>query len=163
MVLEKMLRSLSVSVVLLFAFATSANTQDEEAASSIMFSWYPTNEACNASIAETVSLRALLRSPEDFHDKCVRTEGFYRSGALFIRERDIRRKYPSQNEVSAKRRLGVYAEQALIEQLSKSQGKVTELVGLVSNCDSLWSENTIMVMGYCHHTGGPIIGVAQKK
>ena len=158
-----MLRSLFAFVALLFVFATSANTQDEEATSSVVFSWYPTNDACNASIAETVSLSALLHSPEDFQNKCVRTEGFYKAGALFIRERDLRRKYPSQNEVSAKRRLGVYAEQSLMEQLSKSQGKVTELVGLLSDCESLWSENTIGVMGYCHYTSGPIIGVAQEQ
>ncbi|MEL6728269.1 MAG: hypothetical protein AAFP81_02020 [Pseudomonadota bacterium] len=156
-------RPLCLALFLLFASATLANAQDEKSAtSSIVFSWYPTKDACNGSIAETVSLDALLRSPEDFQETCVRTEGFYKAGALFMHAHDLRRKYPSQNEVSAKRRLGVYAEQSLMEQLTRSQGNRVELVGLVSHCDALWGENTIMVMGYCHHTGGPIIGLTQE-
>ncbi|MCR9271197.1 MAG: hypothetical protein NXH72_14485 [Hyphomonadaceae bacterium] len=114
-------------------------------------------------MAEPVSLDLLLKAPDDYRDKCVRTEGFYTAGALFMRERDLGRKYPSHNEESAKRRLAVYAEQGRMDELSRAQGKLVELVGLVSNCDSLWSENTIMVMGYCHYTGGPIIGLAPRQ
>lgn len=90
----------------------------------------------------------------------MRTEGFYLARALFTRERDLRRKYPAQNDASAARRLGVYFGQDQLAKLKRSEGKQINLVGLISHCDSLWSENTIMVMGYCHHTSGPIIGLA---
>lgn len=90
----------------------------------------------------------------------MRTEGLYLARALFTRERDLRRKYPAQNEASADRRLGIYFGQNQLDKLERAEGKKVELVGLVSHCESLWSENTIMVMGYCHYTGGPILGLA---
>lgn len=147
-----------------FWFATTIagmlNAQEGETKLSILQTWQPTVDACNASIAENVSLDELLRTPDTFQGKCVRTEGFYLARALFSRERDLQRKYPSQNDASAKRRLGVYFGPDQLDKLERAEGKRINLVGLISHCDSLWGENTIMVMGYCHHTGGPIIGLA---
>lgn len=136
------------------------NTQDDDVQLSVLHSWQPTAEACNTSIAESVSLDDLLQTPDTFQGKCVRTKGFFRARALFIRERDLRRKYPSQNDASANRRLGIYFGHDQLDKLESVEGKRVNLVGLISNCDSLRGEDTMMIMGYCHYTDGPIIGLA---
>ncbi|MEC7289356.1 MAG: hypothetical protein VXW22_04590 [Pseudomonadota bacterium] len=141
------------------AFASVLHAQDENRQFTILQNWQPTDEACNPSIAVSVSLSDLLREPDSHQGMCVRIEGFYRGRALFLQKRDIRRKYPSQNKTSENRRLGIYASDDQFRELARSDATKVRLVGLVSRCDALRDANTIMVMGYCHYTDGPIIGL----
>ena len=136
------------------------HAQDEGTKLEVLKTWQPTVEACSSSPAETVSLDDLLQTPDVYQGKCVRTEGFFVAGALFIKERDIRREFPAQNEASADRRLGVYSGQEQSAKLRRASGKKVDVIGLVSHCASLRTEDTVMVMGYCHYTDGPVIGLA---
>lgn len=129
---------------------------------SVLYSWHPTEEACNSSIATRVSLEDLLSASETYQGKCVRTVGYYTTPALFVRERDLHRSLPVQNENSAQTRLGIYATQSQFDQLFLLEDSKVEVVGQISSCTALYDENPGMVLGYCHHTLGPIIGLAVK-
>jgi hypothetical protein len=48
---------------------------------------------------------------------------------------------------------------AIMVGLSASLDLCAHVVGELWDCDDLDGPNVLMVMGYCHYTGGPFIGV----
>lgn len=136
--------------------------QERKDTRSVLYSWHPTEEACNSSIATQVSLEDILSASETFQGKCVRTVGYYTTPALFVHERDLHRSLPVQNENSAQSRLGVYATQSQFDQFMSLEDSKVEVVGQISSCEALHDKNLGMVLGYCHYTLGPIIGLAVK-
>lgn len=148
------------SIVLSLIICGLSHAQENKETLSVLYSWHPNEDVCNSSIAERVSLDDLLKSPDEYQGACVRTEGYYTTPALFIRERDLHRRLPIQNEKSAGRRLGIYATQSQFDQLTPLEDSEVEVVGLISNCEELYQDNAMMVLGYCHYSLGPIIGLA---
>jgi len=145
--------------LLLLLSSVWASAQEPSDELYIVTNWQPPIEKCNKENTKTVTLETLLSSPEVYLGHCVSTEGFYRARAIFIKKRDLRRKYPASNKRNANRRVGIYANETQLEKLQKEDGKLLKLSGVVSDCSELHGENVIMVMGYCHHTSGPFIGL----
>jgi hypothetical protein len=150
------------SIVLSAIICGLSQAQENKETLSVLYSWHPNEDVCNSSIAKRVSLDDLLSSPDDYQGKCIRTEGYYITPALFMRKSDLHRRLPIQNEKSAERRLGIYATPSQFDELIPLEDSEVEVVGLMSNCEELYQDNAIMVLGYCHYSLGPIIGLAIK-
>jgi hypothetical protein len=131
-----------------------------EAAAEIVYGRWTTPDKCNPEISTKVDIAELLNDFETYRNTCVTVAGYKGGRALFVRRVDARGRNNSK-DLYAEIRLGLYGSQptmdALYKLAEKSQIKVT---GMAWTCDDLSDENTIMVMGYCHYTSGPIIGMA---
>lgn len=135
--------------------AQDENNDDFE----VLFSFYPADGVCTQENTSEVNLRTLIENADDYREDCVSTSGYFDHRALFYRRADIDREYPGSNEEAADRRLGVYGSDELMQQLYELEGRKLRLTGLISDCDRLADPNT-MIMGYCHYTSGPVIGVS---
>ena len=122
--------------------------------------WGPSIDQCNDENTKQVDLKQLLSEPETFKGQCVETQGIVSARALFLNKRDANRRHASSNDRNAKRRLGIYAGERRMKTLFDQEGEQISVSGLISDCSELQGENVIMVLGYCHYTGGPIIGLA---
>ena len=156
-----MARLLSLAVLAL-AISPTLQAEERKDALRIVSGWGADPEICDGSKALFVPLNDLLAETYKYLGQCVKTEGYYRARALFLKRKDTKRKYPSQNEVSADRRLGIYANVEQLEAMEERDGRLLTVIGQLSHCDALKSENVIMIMGYCHYTSGPIIGLVQE-
>ncbi len=146
-------------LLLIVASAGRSSAQEPKENFVVVTNWGPSQNQCNAENTNPVSLANVLSDPENYAGECIHTEGYYRARALFLNKRDTRRKYPTSNERSADRRLGIYGSEVQFDYLSQYDGVLVEVSGMVSDCAALQNENTIMVLGYCHYSGGPIIGL----
>lgn len=155
------MRTLSLSLLLLFACGY-LSAQEPVENLDILTNWWPSANQCTDANTTTVPLAQILSNPESYYGECVLTEGYYKARALFLSKRDMSRKHPTSNERSSDRRLGVYGNDTQLNILNHKDGEVTQVSGMMSSCDALYDEGTIMVLGYCHYTGGPIIGLVPE-
>ncbi|HEY0012345.1 MAG TPA: hypothetical protein VGB79_05775 [Allosphingosinicella sp.] len=118
-------------------------------------------ERCNLALATRTSLRALIAEPQRWEGKCVAVDGYWRHRALFATARDARRRYAQSSERSSGRRVGIYGTQALLASAPGTPAAYTA-IGIAGQCDTL-AEGAMMVMGYCHYTGGPYIAIAEMR
>ncbi|MGB3624796.1 MAG: hypothetical protein WA989_03145 [Henriciella sp.] len=118
---------------------------------------------CTPSNTKEISLRDVLKSPFEFESACVTVEGYATARALFYRKSDLKVRYPAQNNRIAKRRLGIYGPEELMERVSSLHGSKLRLTGKIFDCSDLYVEGVVMVMGYCHYTDGPFIDLDQVE
>lgn len=116
-------------------------------------------ESCNLAAATTASFEELVTDPERWEGKCVAVGGFWQEQALFAIARDARRGHAQSTNALSGRRVGIYGTEELLASAPRTPVAYTA-VGIAGQCDSL-AEGAIMVMGYCHYTGGPYIAVAE--
>jgi len=115
---------------------------------------------CNPDIAQAVELERLLKRPIDYHGQCITTRGFLYGRALFLDPDDTTVKHALSNKSVAGRRLGIYASDEVMQQLrARHTPEYIEIIGLVQECQDLNGPKVIMVLGYCHYTGGPIMTI----
>lgn len=118
-------------------------------------------ETCNLSIAKKVKLEALARKPSHWAGKCVAVSGYWHGRALFESPYDARKKYSQSSDELDGHRVGIYGREEVLKAAPK-RPKQFIAVGIANTCERLW-EGAIMVMGYCHYTGGPIVAVAEMR
>lgn len=118
-------------------------------------------DKCEPKLAAKVSLLTLVSQPEKWVGKCVEVGGYWQGRALFAQQRDARRHYAQSNRALRKRRVGIYGTDELLRSAPIAAVAYTA-VGFVGDCAALWSE-AVMVMGYCHYTGGPYIAVSGMR
>ena len=147
----------------LFASATLAQAAppaDAEQEEPHVVMWVAARpESCNLALATRTSLEALVTEPQRWEGKCVAVDGFWQESALFAVARDARRRYAQSNDSLRGRRVGIYGTEELLASAPRTPVAYTA-VGIAGQCDAL-AEGAIMVMGYCHYTGGPYIAVAE--
>lgn len=122
----------------------------------ILSSMEVSGESCDALSAKPMELKHLLKQPEAHIGECVTTVGYYESRALFLRKRDTKTKFPTQNDKVARHRIGLYGSEQKLVRLEAADNQKASVTGLISDCSTLYA-NFIMVMGYCHYTDGPIL------
>ena len=155
------LGSIAALAAALLLFDASVSAQDVEASSGdeiIMNAWSDPTE-CNQANADSVSLEVLMRDADARIGDCVAVEGYWKGRALFGSARHARSEGAVVSDRLSGKRLGLYAQW---EQIGNppDQPESMRFVGRVGQCETQWPE-AIMVMGYCHYTGGPILLVSE--
>lgn len=147
----------------LFALATLAQVTPpagaEQQEPHIVVSVAAEHGRCNASSATKVRLQAMAREPRRWEGKCVAVDGYWQQRALFSAARDARKRYAQSNNSVSPRRVGIYGTERVLASAPRTAAAYTA-IGIAGRCETL-AEGAIMVMGYCHYTGGPYIAVAE--
>ena len=118
-------------------------------------------DKCNLTLATKVDLLTLVKRPTAWMGRCVAVDGYWQGRALFGRPRDARSRYAQSNRALRKRRVGIYGTDELMRTTPHAAAAYTA-AGIVGDCEALWA-GALMVMGYCHYTGGPYIAVAEMR
>jgi hypothetical protein len=128
----------------------------------IILSYAPAAGSCAPEATPEIDLSDLLSELDDHFGKCVSTEGYVKARALFFRKSDLRRKYSSSNSASARRRIGLYGGEDLLRAASQLEAQRVRVTGFVYSCADL-GEPGDLVLGYCHYSGGPFIGLTSIR
>jgi hypothetical protein len=118
-------------------------------------------DTCNIKSARKVSLEAFVRKPDQWAGKCIAVRGYWYGRALFQSPADARQKPSQSSDELDGQRVGIYGREEVLKSAPK-HSRLFTAVGVANTCERL-SEGAIMVMGYCHYTGGPIIVVAEMR
>ena len=127
----------------------------------VIYGMWPTDGDCTHANTTAVTLADLLQDKRTYADRCVSTVGWLDGRALLLDRDDTSRPYSNSNATAGSRRIGLYGPQTIMQKLSDAQSARVRVVGKLWDCEKLHGSNVIMVMGYCHYTGGPIIGLSQ--
>lgn len=117
-------------------------------------------ESCNLSLATRISLQSLISEPK-WEGKCVAVDGYWHQRALFANASDARRRSSQWSGELRARRVGIYGTDELLTSAPQT-GVAYTAIGIAGQCGTL-AEGAIMVMGYCHYTGGPYIAVSEMR
>ncbi|CAA9355687.1 MAG: hypothetical protein AVDCRST_MAG93-7339 [uncultured Chloroflexia bacterium] len=124
--------------------------------------WVAANpENCNLGVAKKLALEALAEQPDHWSGKCVAVTGYWYGRALFRTLSDARQRYSQSSDELDGRRVGIYGREEALKAAPKRPKKFVA-VGIANTCERL-SQGAVMVMGYCHYTGGPMIAVAELR
>ena len=116
---------------------------------------------CNGAVATKLTFHQVLKAGAALNGRCVAVDGFWEGRALFHRASDAKRKGSNSTPALQGRRIGIYAEGALRNRIASQPERYT-VVGVIGHCETQWPD-ALMVLRYCHYTGGPIILVAQAS
>ena len=126
----------------------------------IMNAWAdPSN--CNFENAQSVAFSDLASDAGKFQGECVAVEGFWQGRALFRSARHAKMHRSNTNERLRGKRIGLYAQWDKLGE-PPDQPARSVFIGLVGRCETQWPD-AIMVLGYCHYTGGSILLVSQTR
>ena len=114
---------------------------------------------CNHSNAKRVAFSVIAAGEEDLLGECVAVEGYWLGRALFHSAREAKATRSNTTERLPGNRVGIYAQWERVGELPDKPTK-TLFVGRLGQCETQWP-GAIMVMGYCHYTGGPILLVSE--
>jgi hypothetical protein len=118
-------------------------------------------ETCNERVASKANLEELARNPERWIGRCVAVTGLWSGRALFATRYSARVRYPQSDETLVERRLGLYGLEKIADGYPDSPSRYVA-VGVAGSCERLW-QGSLMVMGYCHYTGGAYLAVATMR
>ncbi|GGB50110.1 hypothetical protein GCM10010833_00930 [Blastomonas aquatica] len=148
----------SFGVVVAASSATAQTADDAPRDEFILNAW--SNPAdCNLTVAKRVSFSVLATDAEGMLGECVAVEGHWSGRALFGSIREARTRLSNTTTRLRGKRIGIYAQWESIGEPPDRPTR-TMLVGRVGQCETQWP-GAMMVMGYCHYTGGPILLVAE--
>lgn len=114
---------------------------------------------CNKANAVQLSLEAVLERGDELNGICIAVEGFWAGRALFGRASHGNSERSNSRRSLHGHRIGVYARDEVLEHAPQRSKRFT-MVGVVGQCETEWP-GAMMVLGYCHYTGGPILKVAE--
>ena len=149
---------LSLALAAAFQAETPAASSDD---GSVIMSVAARPENCNLKVAQEVALEALIQQPDDWAGKCVAVSGYWYGRALFESSSNARMKYSQWSDELDQHRVGIYGREEVLKAAPKRPKRFVA-VGIADTCERLW-DSAMMVMGYCHFTGGPIIAVAELR
>lgn len=125
----------------------------------VVTSIWSKSDLCNRSIATSVELKDLVAKPSIWEGKCVAIDGYWAHRTLFATRRDADKDPARSGGARRQRRVGIYAADTVLTAAPKRPQAFT-IVGIAGRCETL-GDGAIMVMGYCHYSGGPYIAVAE--
>lgn len=147
-----------VAVIVVATIATAQTADGSPRDEFIMNAWSDPAD-CNLAVAKSVSFSVLAADVGGLVGQCVAVEGFWSGRALFGSKREARTRLSNTNDRLRGKRIGIYAQwESIGEPPDRPAG--TMFVGRVGQCETQWP-GAMMVMGYCHYTGGPILLVAE--
>ncbi len=135
--------------------------QDEDEVSEdvfIMGAWVDPAD-CNQQNAQLVSFSTLASDFQTMLGACVAVDGYWSGRALFSSAKAANSDRSNVSRRLRQQRVGLYAQWDAIGEPPDNPTRTT-FAGRVGECESQWP-GAMMVMGYCHYTGGPILLVSQ--
>ena len=142
--------------VALWAQAADPAPRDEF----IMNAWSEPSD-CNIENAKRVPFLDLASDAEKLLGECVAVEGYWFGRALFSSSKHAQIRSSLTSERLRGKRIGIYAQWDRVGDPPEKPTQITFL-GRVGQCDTQWPD-AMMVMGYCHYTGGSILLVSQAQ
>ena len=150
---------LSVSLDLCAPAFGQETPPEEDAPAVVIYGKWPAADACTPENTTAVRLADLLTNAQPYADRCISTVGWISGYALFLDPGDADLPHSVSNPASSGRRAGLYGSEATMERVWALTTPRARVVGKLWDCVDLDGPNVLMVMGYCHYTGGPFIGV----
>lgn len=150
-----MWRTTAVALALMMSAGT-AQAQDagEDELSIVQYAW----SRCQPSESRQIDLQDLVEEPERWHGHCVVVRGYSGERSLFFDAADTRISGHATAEELEGRRVGLYGSQETMERLADLPLRTRiSVTAKVSDCQDLKGKNVVMLMGYCHYVGGPIL------
>jgi hypothetical protein len=114
---------------------------------------------CNVDNATPLTFDEAVSNPDLSNEQCVKIDGFWSGRALFLSAADANSKLSNVSKRLAARRVGIYGSERLLT-LAPERAKRYTLVGQLHRCETAWP-GAMIVMGYCHYTGGPFLIASQ--
>jgi hypothetical protein len=147
---------LSLALIATLQVETSATPSD---GGSIILQVTASPKNCNVSVAKKLALETLMEQPDQWAGECVAVKGYWYGQALFSTPSDARQRYSYSSGKLDGRRVGIYGQEEILKAAPRRPQSFV-VVGIADTCERL-HEGAIMVTGYCHYTGGPMIAVAE--
>jgi len=116
----------------------------------------PHERRCDGAVARKVPLDRVLADPNAYRGECVSVVGYWASRAAFTEPMAPPRRYSNASADVARFRIGLYLPD---DALPPPEPIRARIVGVVSDCSCLHEAETLLVLGYCHYTGGPFLDV----
>lgn len=114
---------------------------------------------CNRTNALHLSFDDVLRRAEALNGTCVAVQGFWARRALFKRASQANANGSNSDRSVSGHRIGIYASEQVLQHAPQRAARYT-MVGIIGQCETEWP-GAMMVFGYCHYTGGPILKIAE--
>lgn len=163
MLQSRMIGRLIVAIVAgaagIYSSSLLAQTDEESPRDEIIMNAWANPTKCNRALAKRVAFHELADDAEGLRGKCVAVEGYWAGRALFGSMRDANTHSAQVTKLLRGKRIGLYARWENIG-MPPDRPTRTLAIGLVGQCETQWP-GAMMVMGYCHYTGGPILLVAE--
>ena len=150
---------LALSAAAAICLSAPSLAQDEGDAGSFLMNAWADPAVCNLENAAPVSFTQLASGDGTALGACVVVDGFQMDRALFAGLRDARSRRAATAERLRGNRVGLYADWTKVGN-PPSEPERIKVVGEVGRCETQWP-GALMVMGYCHYTGGPILIVSE--
>ena len=144
---------------LIAASNAAAQTAEDSPHDEIIMNAWSNLADCNRTVAKRVSFSALAADAKGLVGECVAVEGYWSGRAIFGSTREARTRFSNSTDRLKGKRIGIYAEWESIG-VPPDRPTRTTFVGRVGQCETQWP-SAMMVLGYCHYTGGPILLVAE--
>ena len=160
-----MVRTLAITAIILLGLPAPLIAQQNEAPATdsaseeIIMGASLDPATCNAENATPLTFDKAVSNTETSKQKCVKIDGFWSVRALFFSAADADSKLSNVSKRLAARRLGIYGSEGLLA-AAPERGKPYTLVGQLHRCETAWP-SAMMVLGYCHYTGGPFLIASQ--
>lgn len=145
----------------LFAHSATAGTSDHSTSGSedvILGAWSDATK-CNRANAKHLSFDKVLTGGEKLNGACVAIEGYWAGRAFFKRAGQGNAARSNTTRSLRGRRIGIYAHGEVLETAPQRAARYL-MVGMIGQCETEWPD-AMMVLGYCHYTGGPILKVSE--
>ena len=142
-------------------YAISAQDADPAPRDEFIINAWSDPSDCNIDNAEPVLFSDLASDAQELLGECVAVEGYWAGRALFKSAKQANMRLSNVTRRLSGKRVGLYAQW---EQFGEPPDHPTPkvIVGRVGQCETQWP-SAMMVMGYCHYTGGPILLVSQIR
>ena len=122
----------------------------------------PPATKCSLARAKRVNLRTLAAEPDKWMGKCVALDGYWEGPAIFDDVGGRRPQYARSMDVPADRRVGIYGNDKLWASAPTRPVAITA-VGVAGRCEGLARGDNVMVLGYCHYTGGAYLAATEMR
>lgn len=157
--LGRLLAILAVVAAIVAAHNATAQTADDSRRDEFIMNAWSNPADCNRSNAKRMPFAALAADPNGMIGECVAVEGYWSGRAIFGSTWDAKARRSNTTHRLRSKRIGIYAQWEIVGEPPVRPTRTT-FVGRVGQCETQWP-GAVMVMGYCHHTGGTILLVSQ--
>lgn len=145
-------RAWALALCLAAAPAAAQEAADDGAPMAVNGAWAKPDQ-CNPGNAMRLAFADARRRHRELDGRCVAIAGYWRTDGLFADAAHARPRDALSSDAAQDARIGLYGNWAALGSLPAAPRRATA-VGLLADCDR-WSGS--MIMGYCHHSGGPVL------
>jgi len=116
---------------------------------------------CSLETATPISFEAAANAHSDLDGKCIALSGYWVGRAIFATSKEANSQRPNSSRRLAQRRVGIYGSERMLA-IAPTTAKRYTVSGKVEHCETAWP-GAMMVLGYCHYTGGPFVIISEAR